>query len=250
MLENNNIIITASIVLYNESIEELSKTVTSFLNIPIAKKLFLIDNSPTDKFKNQANHSDVEYAFIGENLGFGAGHNKVLDKIKNTSTYHLVLNPDVTFQPKVIPNLIKVLEKDDNLSMISPKVVFPDGEHQYSCRRYPTFFELILRWFRFENEKVKKGKYLDKDLTNPFYPDFIQGSFMLFKTIDFVELNGFDERYFLYMEDIDICKKIDAIGKKKMYYPNEEITHILKKDSLKKYKIIFNPFKIEYKILF
>ena len=57
---------------------------------------------------------------------------------------------------------------------------------------------------------------------------------------DFIALNGFDERYFLYMEDVDICKKIDLLGKKKLYYPQEQIIHILKQGSLKNANLFFS----------
>ena len=175
-------------------------------------------------------------------MGFGAGHNLVFNTIKNTSEYHLILNPDVTFKPDIIPNLIKILKKDENLAMIAPKVIFPNGKHQYSCRRYPTVSELVFRRLRIITQQVKKGEYQDIDLTKPFYPDFLQGCFMLFKTNDFIKINGFDERYFLYMEDVDICRKIDAIGKKKMYYPKEEIVHVLKKGSSRNIKLFFRHF--------
>ncbi len=238
----NNISITASIVLYNEDSIELSKTIDSFLAITLSKKLILIDNSPTDSLKSNFIHPDIEYIFNNKNIGFGAGHNLAIDIIKDSSSYHLILNPDVTFNPDVVPTLIKELETDNELAMIAPKVVFPNGEHQYSCRRYPTFSELIFRRLGVVTQQVKKGEYRDKDCTQPFYPDFLQGCFLLFKTKDFVKLGGFDERYFLYMEDVDICKKIDTVAKKKMYYPNKEIVHTLKKGSSKDIKLFFYHF--------
>ncbi len=236
-------VITATIVLYNEDINELSKTIDSFLNTSISKKLFLVDNSPTDQLKIVANHPDIEYIFNEKNVGFGAGHNRIINSIKNTSTYHLVLNPDVTFDTKVIPNLIKEIERQDVIALIAPKVIFPDGEHQYTCRKYPTFLELVVRRISLLKNVfstwIRKGEYKDRDLTKSFYPDFVQGCFMLFRTADFVQINGFDERYFLYMEDVDICKKIDGINKKKIYYPNEEVVHVLKKGSSKSIKLFF-----------
>jgi len=242
----NDKTITASIVLYKENIDELSKTIASFLNTSVSKKLFLVDNSPTDKLKTIANHPDIVYIFNEKNLGFGAGHNMVIDRIKEISEYHLILNPDVLFQPKVIPSLIKGLNEDKELAMIAPKVIYPNGEHQSTCRRYPTFFELFFRRLgilkKIVASRIKKGEYQDKDLTKPFYPDFLQGCFLLFRTEDFVQINGFDDRYFLYMEDVDICKKIDTIGKKKMYYPNAEIVHILKKGSSKNLKLFVRHF--------
>jgi GT2 family glycosyltransferase len=233
--------LTASIVLFNEDLEELKKTINSFFKIPLKKKLYLIDNTEKKLFKNVFNRKDLEYIAIGNNIGFGAGHNVVIDKIKNNSNFHLILNPDVTFKETVIPNLILELKKNENISMIAPKVLFPNGEHQFSCRRYPNILELIARRFNFIQPLFKstvfKGQYKDKDLTNSFYADYIAGCFHLYNTDDFVKIKGFDERYFLYMEDVDICKKIDALGKNKLYYPKEQITHVLKRGSSKRLKL-------------
>jgi len=127
--------------------------------------------------------------------------------------------------------------------MIAPKVLFPDGRHQYSCRRYPTVSELLARRFTFLKsifkKQIFKGTYRDKDLNQPFFAEYITGCFHLYKTKDFVKIKGFDERYFLYMEDVDICRKIDALGKKKLYFPQEEIVHVLKQGSSKNLKLFF-----------
>ncbi|MDG2195009.1 MAG: glycosyltransferase family 2 protein [Polaribacter sp.] len=239
----NKLDITASIVLYKEDATELKKTVECFLNTKMSKKLYLIDNTPSKIFKNSFNQPEIEYFGIGENIGFGAAHNKVLCQLEKGSKFHLILNPDVIFSPETIPNLIEQLKRDGKTSMIAPKVLFPNGEHQYSCRRYPTLIELLIRripilrpWFK---EVIDRGIYKDKDLDTPFFAEYLTGCFQLYKTLDFVSLKGFDERYFLYMEDVDICKKIDVSGKKKMYYPNQEITHILKQGSSKKVNLFF-----------
>lgn len=234
--------ITACIVLYNEDLEELTKTINSFLNVPLSKRLFLIDNTQDKRFQNIFNQKEIEYIAIGKNIGFGAGQNVVINKIENTSNFHLILNPDVNFEKSVIPNLIKELMKDDSLAMIAPKVLFPSGEHQYSSRRYPRFLELIARRFKilkpFFKSVIEIGQYRDKNLSDSFYADYLAGCFHLYKTSDFVKLKGFDERYFLYMEDVDICKKIDFIGKNKLYYPKEEIKHVLKQGSSKSAKLL------------
>jgi len=235
--------ITASIVLYNEDFTELSTSVDSFLKTDLPKKLFLIDNAPQNDLRDRFVHPDIEYIQTKKNTGFGAGHNKVINMIKDHSIYHLILNPDVSFKPNVIPKLIEELKKEMHISMIAPRILFSNGDHQYSCRRYPSLLELLFRssvFFKYLFSSVThKGEYRDKDLTKPFYPDFIHGGFLLFKTEDFVSINGFDERYFLYMEDVDICRKIDVSGKKKLYFPQEEIIHILKKESSKKLKLFF-----------
>ncbi len=238
----SKITLSATIVLYKEGSIELSKAINSFLKTDISKKLFLIDNSPNNKLRNKFTHPDVEYIFIGKNIGFGAGHNIVIDKIKNYSKYHLVLNPDVWFSPSVIPNLLVVIENERNAAMIAPRVLFPDGSHQNSCRRYPSVFELLIRrsgvFRKMFQLMIKRGEYKDKDLTKPFYPEYLHGCFQLFKTNDFVTIKGFDERYFLYMEDADICRKIDELGKKKLYFPQEKIVHVLKKGSSKQLRLL------------
>ena len=60
---------------------------------------------------------------------------------------------------------------------------------------------------------------------------------MFFKTNDFIELGGFNERYFLYMEDADICREIDKLGKKKLFFPSVEITHLYQKGSSNNIKL-------------
>ena len=122
--------------------------------------------------------------------------------------------------------------------MIAPKVVFPNGNHQYSCRKYPKPIDLIIRRLGVFKSKIYNGEYQNKDISKPFHPDYISGCFMLFKTVDFISLNGFDKRYFMYLEDVDICKKIDALGKKKLYFPEEQIIHIANFGSAKKIRLL------------
>ena len=235
--------ITGSIVLYKENLKDLHTAIECFLNIQNQNKLYLIDNTPTKFFEYVFVNENIVYIPIKENIGFGSAHNKVIDNIEKNSDYHLILNPDVFFQPKIIVKLINELEKDSATSMIAPKVLFPDGRHQYSCRRYPTVSELLARRFTFLKsifkKQIFKGTYRDKDLNQPFFAEYITGCFHLYKTKDFVKIKGFDERYFLYMEDVDICRKIDALGKKKLYFPKEEIVHVLKQGSSKNLKLFF-----------
>ena len=231
--------ITAAIVLYNEHKPTLQKTINSFLAIPESKKLFLIDNSKNDSLKELANHPDIEYYYSDKNLGFGKAHNTITSKIVGVSDYHLVLNPDVSFNPKTISSLISQLKKDHNLSMIAPKVLFPNKKHQYTARKYPAFFDLIIRRLNCFKKRIYKHEYRYLNLSESLYVDYLTGCFQLYNTSDFIKIGGFDERYFLYMEDVDICKKIDLIGKKKLYYPKVTITHVLKQGSSKSFKLFF-----------
>lgn len=231
--------ITASIVIYKEDYETLNTAINSFLQHPFSKKIYVVDNSPTDWMYNKIKGDRIEYYFSGSNLGFGRGHNKILEHIKNESDYHLILNPDVKFESKILEKLIFELQNNHELSMISPKVLYQNHQLQYTARKFPSIVELFCRFFGIFKSYTSKSEYKNQNLEKSFYPDFIQGSFMLFKTKDLIYLNGFDERYFLYMEDVDLCKKIYQSGKKILYEPSVEITHTFGRGSSKNIRLFF-----------
>lgn len=227
--------ITASIVLYNQNLEILKKAVDSYLSTPLKKKLYLIDNSSKNILEEYFLHKEIEYIFVGKNIGFGKAHNLVLDKIK--SDFHLILNPDVVFNSNVIPNLIYELNNKNEVAFVTPKVVYPNNKIQYICRKHLTFTDLINRKLKISKSSIYKNEYRSHDFNTAFYPEFIHGCFMLFKTVEFKKLNGFDERYFLYAEDADICREIYKVNKKILFFPNEEIIHHHQKGSAKSLKL-------------
>lgn len=229
--------ISASIVLYKNHLPTLQKTVDSFLKTPLKKKLFLIDNSPTDFLKSHFTSKEIEYIFVGENLGFGKAHNLVLNKIN--ANYHLILNPDVVFNKEVIPSLIQQLKIKTEVSFVTPKVLYPNQQPQFICRKHPSFLDLINRKIKFSKKKMIIHQYQKLNLEKPFYPEFIHGCFMLFKSEDFRSLKGFDERYFLYMEDADLCREIEKTGKKILYEPSVNIEHQYQRGSSKKIELFF-----------
>lgn len=230
--------ISASIVLFNESSEVLLNTIHCFLSIPLSKKLYLIDNSQHST-ENPIMHPDVVYLKTQQNIGFGAGHNYIINKIKEESEYHLILNPDVTFEAMVIPHLISALAQDKNAMLISPAVYYEDGTYQFITRKTPTLVSLIQRRFGFLWGFNSLNEYSNNDLTIPFYPDFVHGCFMLLKTKDFIALKGFDTRYFMYMEDADLCRQIKQLGKSILFYPKQKIIHKHNRGSAKSLKLFF-----------
>ncbi|WP_298781258.1 glycosyltransferase [uncultured Polaribacter sp.] len=229
--------ITATIVLFKQNLNVLKKTVDSFLKTPLKKKLFLIDNSPKNNLEKHFINEEIEYIFVGENIGFGKAHNLILNQIN--SNFHLILNPDVEFSTDVIPNLIKEFKSNSEVSFITPNIIYPNNKKQFVCRKHPTFFDLINRKLKISRNQIIKNEYRNKDLSTPFYPEFIHGCFMLFKTEDFKQLKGFDERFFLYMEDADICRRIDDSGKNKLYFPEVQVIHQHQKGSSKSIKLFF-----------
>ena len=231
--------ITASIVVYKENFKVLEKAIDSFLGSPLSKKLYVIDNSPSNEFKNKIQNDSVEYIYSNKNLGFGKGHNSILHKLTSENKYHLILNPDVRFHPEILEKLVIKMESNESFSMIDPRVLNSNNELLYTARRYPSLFELIFRFLGIFKKFTIRGEYKNQNHKQSFSPDFVQGSFMLFKTEDLLRLEGFDERYFMYMEDVDICRKIDLSGKRKLYFPATEIIHTHRKGSSKEFRLFF-----------
>ncbi len=231
--------INATIVLYNNDKVLLEKAIHSFLNTELEVKLYLIDNSETDKLKYLATLDDrIEYSFNGKNLGFGVAHNIALQKsIDNNVPYHLVLNPDVYYGAGVIEELLEYMNKNPNVANVMPKVYYPNGNLQYLCKMLPTPLELIVRRFiPFANviENINKKFELrssgyDKEMNIPY----LSGCFMLLRISHLKDVGLFDGDIFLHMEDLDLNRRL-YMKYRTMYYPHTSITHVHAKESHKR----------------
>jgi GT2 family glycosyltransferase len=139
--------ITACIVLYKNKKNIVLNTINSFLNTKLSVKLFLIDNSPDDSLKDIIHDSRIEYFHNKKNIGFGAAHNIAILKSLNISKYHIVLNPDIYFEAGNIEKLFNFMEMNIEYGHIMPKILYPNGNTQYLCKKNPTPFDLFLRRF-------------------------------------------------------------------------------------------------------
>ena len=224
--------ITASIVLYENEEEVVKKAVNSFLNTDLNVKLYLVDNSSTDKLKilKDIDKNRIEYLFNNANLGFGKAHNIAIKKVIDKSKYHLVLNPDVWFEKGNLEKMYNYMEQHPEIGQLMPKILNPDGSIQYLCKRLPTPFDLFVRRFlpqklkplfkkRFEWYEFRDVGY-DKTMEVPA----LSGCFMFTRTDVLKEIGGFDERFFMYLEDYDLCRRIGE-NYKTVYYPEAEIYH-------------------------
>ena len=224
--------VTASIVLYENDPKDIIKAINSFLNTDLNVKLYLVDNSSTDKLKELKNIDEkrIEYIFNNANLGFGKAHNIAIKKAINESKYHLVLNPDIWFEKGNLEKMYEFMEKHPEIGQLMPKVLNPDGSIQYLCKRLPTPFDLFVR--RFLPAKLKpffKKRFEWYEFRNIGYEKIMEvpalsGCFMFIRTEALKEVGGFDENFFMYLEDYDLCRRIGE-KYKTIYFPEAEVYH-------------------------
>jgi len=236
-------LITGSIVTYNNSFEDLKKVIDSFLSSEGKIKLYISDNSPNDKIRELCTDDRIEYIYNGENLGFGKAHNIAIKKsIKDSSEYHVVLNPDIYFDgEKVISYLKKYMDENLEVGLSMPLVKYPNGEIQYLCKQLPTPFNLFARRFlpnwawvrrfdeRYEMRKTEYSRIMDVP--------YLSGCFMFLRVRSLKEVGLFDENIFMYLEDTDLTRRIHEKYRTVMN-PGVEIFHKWEKGSYKNKKLM------------
>lgn len=236
--------LNASIVLYKNNLEVLNKAIESFLANTLSGKLYLIDNSPTNTLQKLKNISNkIEYIFNNKNTGFGKAHNIAIEKsISENASYHLVLNPDVYFEANALDQLYDYMEKNDDIANISPKTFYPNGKLQYLCKLLPTPFDLIARRFLPNTKSLEKrnAKYEMRhfDYNQVLNVPSLSGSFMFLRVQHLKEIGLFDENIFMYLEDIDLNRRLHE-KYKTIFFPQVSITHVHAKESYIKPKLLF-----------
>ena len=239
--------VTATIVIYKNDPKILNNAIRSFLTSALEISLFIIDNSPDDELKNQiVVDSRITYIHMGRNLGFGKAHNIGMSKsIDLRAKYHLVLNPDIIFKPGVIDKIFGFMQSNEEFGLLMPKVVYPNGELQYLCKRPPSLSVLLLRRFmpkaiqdRFKR-KLDEYEYRDHDYNQMIFDvPYLSGCFMFFRNAVLQQLGGFDQKIFMYMEDADITYRTLTYSRT-IYYPDVEVTHHFAKGSYKNLKLMY-----------
>lgn len=219
--------ISITIVAYNNE-EDVKKAVCSILEhtaLDIQKKIYIVDNSSQEnaieRFSEQ--YPEVQYEKPGRNLGFGGGHNYVLGQLD--SKYHAIVNPDILLTEDSFRSLMDFMEKQQ-AGMAVPQIVDEKGELQAVYRRELTVFDMGIRMFLPGCFKKRQAYHTmqDMDYTRPFQVPFAQGSFLVIRTELFRQLEGFDSRYFMYMEDADLCRRVNQCSS--LYYcPDTSVIH-------------------------
>lgn len=232
--------LSVTIVAYNDY-NDIKNAITSMNQYTsIDKNVYIVDNGVEVAVKNDvedfksflSRFDDVEYINPGKNLGFGKGNNYVLTRL--TSEYHAIVNPDICFVEDVFEPIIAYLDNNLDIGMCIPNIIDQDGNRQLVYRKEPTVFDMFIRMFcnGLFPKRFKEHTLQYEDYTKPFQVPFGQGSFLVIRTSLFKKLGGFDDGFFMYLEDADLCKRVNQESKL-MYYPNATVIHKWKQGSHK-----------------
>ena len=231
--------VTASIVAYG-GYEEVAAAAKSLLCCTkgVDLTLYLVDNASPDGtgkklIETFGSMPGVKLRCLEKNLGFGGGHNAVLDELD--SVYHVVANPDILLQTDAVSALCGYLDRHPEVAMVTPRLFFPDGREQYVPRRRPTVMALLARQLPLRFLKRYEDHYLmrDEDLAQEQEIGFCTGCFFVIRTSVLRRVGGFDRRYFMYVEDADLTRKVMAEGKV-VYWPGAQVIHAWHRSPSKK----------------
>jgi GT2 family glycosyltransferase len=249
--------ISIIIVNYNkyELTEKCIDSVILNLKMDLDYEIVVIDNNSQNDsynvlYRRYKNDKRVKLIKNEKNIGFGGANNLGVDIA--TGEYILILNPDVIVLDDSIQKMYKRMLQDQEVGLIGCKLLNEDGSLQYSCRRFMKFNEFLSsrtplkKFSKKSNIDSLNSKYLMKDYNHVQEKNvgWVMGSCMLMRKAEFHKLGGFSKEYFMYFEDVDLCYKVHKYGKKVLYYPQAEMIHLHRQESVRSInKLTFIHFK-------
>lgn len=242
--------LNVSIVLYQPKWEEVAALTKVLLQSKYTRRVYWVDNSPAetkalpmekdvvcagkDSGEDAASEDKgrakkrIVYIFNGKNLGYGAAHNiAIRESAYDDVPMHLVINPDILVTKEAIDSMVEFMAAHQEVGQLMPHVVYPNGETQYLCKLLPTPLDVFgrrflpRRWMAKRNARYElRASGYDKMMNVPY----LSGCFMLLRTEAVLKARLFDERFFMYPEDIDLTRRIhrDYLT---IYFPYVTIVH-------------------------
>ena len=240
--------VNISVVLYRPAWEqEVLPLVEELLRVKNLRKIYLLDNTEPDYRKTETaqqketlaarfGSDKLRYMAMEKNLGYGRAHNIALRESAYYRTeFHLVINSDIRVKAEDIDAMHDWMLAHHEVGQLMPKVIYPDGTQQYLAKRLPTPLDVFGRRFLpacLMTRRNKRYELRDMDLSRPVNAPYLSGCFMFLRTQAAVEAGLFDERYFMYPEDIDLTRTIHR-NWLTLYYPQWTITHAHARSSYK-----------------
>lgn len=242
------------IVSYHSSTSEVSALAACLDTLPnhISYAVIVNDysnNQPIDQIEVK---SEL-FLRVQDNLGYGRAINKLFSSLERIPTYIGILNTDLIWEQGTFETAINYLDSNDNVSLIVPRILSPLGQVQYLCKQNPTLFALFSRrfvpnylkpiWLRnYDNWYVMAGK----NYNHIFDAPYLSGCCMVIRSSSFIAIGGFDERYFLYLEDADITRSLSRIGRC-LHFPHISVVHSWGRGNYKSLRLLFVNFISSFK---
>ncbi len=234
--------VSIGIVSYN-SADDLKLALDSVYKSETARDVTVTvaDNGSTDNtcalIKEQ--YPSAVLTELGENHGFGAAHNRIIER--TLSDYHVIFNPDIVVEPTTIEQLASYLDAHPETVLVTPLIYNTDGTPQAVPRVLPKrrymfagqlerFGGVFRRW---RDEYTRRTE----TFTEPTPITFCTGCFMMVRTAALQAVGGFDDRFFMYMEDADLSRRLAEHGNL-MLIPDAAVTHRWEKASGKSAKFL------------
>lgn len=217
--------LVTAIVLNYRSPRDTIQCVRALLAQTIADDLdiLIVDNHSDDEsigwLRAQfGDHPGIRFIEEKDNSGYGRGNNAALTKAKGE--FVLIINPDNTMPPDALQRMLAPLRKNPDVGIVGPALVHPDGSTRPSARQFPRMIDLIAKRLRPDAWQKKYERWLDtikaKEETEV---DWLVGACLLMRMELLTSLGGFDPRFFLFFEDIDLCRRVHLLEKKVLYLP-------------------------------
>ncbi|MGI9080047.1 MAG: glycosyltransferase family 2 protein [Acidimicrobiales bacterium] len=192
------------------------------------QEIVVVDNDSDDGSQAaMAAVDDATFVPSGANLGFGSAAN--IGAAATSGRLLLIMNPDAVVVPGAVPALAAALDADDGLAVVGPRVENPDGTCYPSARRFPALGVAVGHAFlglvRPDNRFTRRYKMLDVDRDRAADVDWVSGTCMLARRSAFEAVGGFDEAYFMYVEDVDLCWRLHRAGWRVGYEPRARVVH-------------------------
>ena len=221
--------LSACIVLYHCG-DEVFDALRCVDDSDIEVSVYLCDNSPDETTADKLQWTFPGVTILPQqgNIGFGRANNAVLPYLQ--SRYHLIMNPDVTFDPTLLSRMTAYMDAHPGIAILTPRVLNVDGSEQFLPKKKISVHYLLggllesrAGIFRRWREEFTLA---DMDIRAPVPVEFATGCFLFIRTSVFQQLNGFDPRFFLYQEDSDLARRVleQNLGSI-VYHPDMMVTH-------------------------
>ncbi len=193
-------------------------------------EVIVVDNASRDGTVEaiRRRFPDVRVLANPTNRGFGAANNQGIRLARGR--YIFLLNPDTVVHAGTVRQLMKVLEEEPEVGVCGPKLVYPDGRVQRSVRSFPTLAAAlhrytVFRWLKIFRQAYRRWRCDGFDYEQPADVDQLMGAAMLFRREVLEQTGGFDERFFMYFEEVDLCYRVKQAGWRLRYVPEAVVTH-------------------------